>query len=76
MLMDIANFWSGFLVGSAIIYAIALLLVGLALLLTKTQHLISGAIIALTAGFFGQASKLALKIGIFLAMFRLILNFI
>lgn len=76
MLMNIVELWNEFLVGSAILYAIALLLVGVTIWATKTKHLITGGFVALTAGFFGQASKLVFKVSIFLAGVRLILNFI
>lgn len=76
MLMDIANLWNEVLISGVILYVIALILVGLTFLATHTKHLMTGAIVALTAGFFGQASKLVFKIGIFLATVRLILNFI
>ena len=76
MLIDIANLWNEFLVASAISYAIALLLVGLTFIATHTKHLITGAVLALVAGGFGQVSKIVLKISIFLAIARVLLIFI
>ena len=76
MLMEIANLWNEFLISSVILYVIALILVGLTFLATHTKHLITGAVVALTAGLFGQASKLVFKVGAFLALLRLVLNFI
>ena len=76
MLMDIANLWNELLIGSVGLYIVALVLLGLTFLATKTRHLIIGAIVALSAGFFGQVSKIVFKIGAFLALLRLVLNFI
>lgn len=76
MLMDIANLWNELLISSVGLYIVALVLLGLTFLATKTRHLIIGAIVALSAGFFGQVSKMVFKIGAFLALLRLVLNFI
>lgn len=76
MLMDIANLWNELLISSVGLYIVALVLLGLTFLATKTRHLIIGAIVALSAGFFGQVSKIVFKIGAFLALLRLVLNFI
>lgn len=76
MLMDIANMWNELIIGSIGIYIVALIFVGLTYLATETRHLITGAIVALTAGFFGQISKIAFKIGAFLLILRIVLNFI
>lgn len=76
MLMDIAKLWNELLFCGVGIYIVALIFVGLTYLATKTQHLISGAILALIAGFLGQISKIAFKISAFLLVIRLVLNFI
>lgn len=76
MLMNIVNLWNELLIGSFIIYIIALIFVGFTFLATETGHLIIGAILALTVGFFCQVSKIAFSIGAFLSIIRLVLNFI
>ena len=76
MLMQIANLWNELLMSSVVLYCIALLFLAITFILTKSKHLISGAIVALIAGFFGQVSKIAFKIGMILAVARMILIFI
>lgn len=76
MLMNIANLWNELLIGSIGIYIVALLFLGLTYLATETKHLIIGAILALTTGFFVQISEIAFKIGAFLLILRIVLNFI
>lgn len=76
MLIDIANLWNEILIISIIIYMIALVLVGFTFIATHTNHLIIGAIVALTAGIFGNISKIAFRVGTFLMFLRLVLYFI
>lgn len=76
MLMQIANLWNELLISSVVLYCIAILFLAITFILTESKHLISGAIVALITGFFGQVSKIAFKIGVVLALARIILIFI
>ena len=76
MLMQIANLWNELLISSVVLYCIAILFLVITFILTESKHLISGAIVALITGFFGQVSKIVFKIGMILAVARMILIFI
>lgn len=76
MLINICNLWNECLITSIITYAIALLFLVFTILATRTRHVIIGAIMALTAGFFGQISRIVFLVSIILAIARLILIFI
>lgn len=76
MLIEIASLWNELCVTGFLLYVIAWVFVGFTFLATHTKHTIVGAILALITMFFSQISQIVIKIGVLLAVARVILNFI
>ena len=76
MLIEIASLWSKLCLIGFLLYAIAWVFMGLTFLATHTKHTIIGAIFALITMFFSQISQIVIKIGVLLAIARVILFFI
>lgn len=76
MLIKIVSLWNELCITGFLLYIIAWVFMGLTFLATHTKHTIIGAIFALTTMFFSQISQIAIKIGVLLAVARVILFFI
>lgn len=74
--MDVINLCDGICIISILSYVISLIFIILTYIATHMKHTIIGAIFALIAMFFSQVSSITIKIGIFLALARVVLTFI
>lgn len=76
MLQNIIELWNELLLAGIGIWILALINVGIVTVLVRKKKSMSGAIVALIAGFLGQVSKSVFLIGMSLAVVKVILNFI
>ena len=76
LIINIANLWNEFLVGSLISCGLVYAFVAISTLFTKNNYRTTATITALVAVICGDVFRITLKVGLFLSLMRLGINFI